>query len=202
MIDMKKMIVIAAAVLFAGTASAQDTEKKRFTKGFNVGINHANVLLANGSNGGSVQNGTGFRMGLISSFAFSERISIDPKAELSFNTSTFWDGTQEFEINPVDLELLGHLKVKTKKRGFSPYFIAGPNVKIPLARNSATLPTRQDVAIDLGVGWDVPLGKKVRIAPELRYSIGLINITESNTIQDLKFHNVSLLLNFSGRPRL
>ncbi|NVK63935.1 MAG: PorT family protein [Flavobacteriales bacterium] len=199
---MKKMIVFAAAFLLAGMVSAQDTEKKRFTKGFNVGINHANALLDNSNGGGSIQNGTGFRMGLISSFAFSERISIDPKAELSFNTSTFWDGNQEFAINPVDLELLGHLKVKTKKRGFSPYFIAGPNLKIPLARNNATLPTRQDVAIDLGVGWDVPLGKKIRIAPELRYSIGLMNITESNSVQDLKFHNVSLLLNFSGRPRL
>ncbi len=199
---MKKMIVFAAAFLLAGMVSAQDTEKKRFTKGFNVGINHANALLNNSNGGGSIQNGTGFRMGLISSFAFSERISIDPKAELSFNTSTFWDGNQEFAINPVDLELLGHVKVKTKKRGFSPYFIAGPNLKIPLARNNATLPTRQDVAIDLGVGWDVPLGKKIRIAPELRYSIGLMNITESNSVQDLKFHNVSLLLNFSGRPRL
>ncbi len=199
---MKKMIVFAAAFLLAGMVSAQDTEKKRFTKGFNVGINHANALLDNSNSGGSIQNGTGFRIGLISSFAFSERMSIDPKAELSFNTSTFWDGNQEFAINPVDLELLGHVKVKTKKRGFSPYFIAGPNLKIPLARNNATLPTRQDVAIDLGVGWDVPLGKKIRIAPELRYSIGLMNITESNSVQDLKFHNVSLLLNFSGRPRL
>lgn len=199
---MKKMIVITAALLLTGMVSAQDAEKKRFTKGFNVGVNHANVLLQDATNGTSVQNGTGFRMGLISSFAFSERISFDPKAELSFNTSTFWDGTEEFAINPVDVELLGHLKVKTKKRGFSPYFIAGPNLKIPVARNSGTLPTRQDVALDLGVGWDVPLGKKVRIAPELRYSIGLVNITESNSVHDLKFHNVSLLLNFSGRPRL
>ncbi len=196
------MIVVTAALLITGMASAQDTEKKRFTKGFNVGVNHANVLLQNANNGESIQNGTGFRVGLISSFAFSERISFDPKAELSFNTSTFWDGTQDFAINPVDVELLGHLKVKTKKRGFSPYFLAGPNLKIPVARNSGTLPTRQDVALDLGVGWDVPLGKKIRIAPELRYSIGLVNITESNSVQDLKFHNVSLLLNFSSRPRL
>lgn len=200
---MKKVILFTAAFLITGMASAQVSGKKRFTKGFNVGVNHANVLLRDYNNGGSVQNGTGFRFGLISSFAFSERISIDPKAELSFNTSTFWDGTQEFAINPVDLEFLGHLKVKAKKKGFSPYFIAGPNVKIPLGQNNATtLPTRQDVALDLGVGWDVPLGKKIRISPELRYSIGLVNLSESSTISDLKFHNVSLLLNFSGRPRL
>ncbi len=200
---MKRVSLIIAAFLISGIASAQDSGKKRFTKGFNLGVNHANVLLRDHNNGGTVQNGIGYRFGLISSFAFSERISIDPKAELSFNTSTFWDGTQEFAFNPVDLEFLAHLKVKTKKKGFSPYFIAGPNVKIPLGQNNATtLPTRQDVALDLGIGWDVPLGKKIRIAPELRYSIGLVNLTETTTISDLKFHNISLLLNFSGRPRL
>jgi len=200
---MKRVSLIVAAFLLAGMASAQDVGKKRFTKGFNLGVNHANVLLRDNANGTNVENGLGFRFGLISSFAFSERISFDPKAELSFNTSTFWDGTQEFAINPVDVELIGHLKVKTKKKGFSPYFIAGPNVKIPLGQNSrATMPTRQDVALDLGVGWDVPLGRKIRVAPELRYSIGLVNLSESSSISDLKFHNVSLLLNFSGRPRL
>ncbi len=200
---MKRVILFTAAFLISGIASAQSSNKKRFTTGFNLGINHANVLLDNNSNGGSIQNGTGFRMGLISSLALGQRISIDPKAELSFNTSTFWDGTQSFAINPVDLEFITHLKVKTKKRGFSPYFLAGPNVKVPLQRNNAiTLPTRQDVALDLGIGLDVPLGKKIRISPELRYSIGLINITESSTISDLKFHNISLILNFAGRPRL
>lgn len=200
---MKRVSLIIAAFLLAGMASAQDLGKKRFTKGFNFGVNQANVLLQDNSNGTYVQNGLGFRFGLISSLALSERISIDPKAELSFNTSTFWDGSEELRINPVDLEFIGHLKVKTKKKGFSPYFIAGPNVKVPLGNNSAaTLPTRQDVAIDLGVGWDVPLGRKIRVAPELRYSIGLVNLSESSSISDLKFHNISLLLNFSGRPRL
>jgi hypothetical protein len=200
---MKRVSLIIAAFLISGIASAQVSGKKRFTKGFNVGVNHANVLLKDYNNVGTVQNGIGYRFGLISSFSFSERISIDPKAELSFNTSTFWDGTQEFKINPVDLEFITHLKVKRKKRGLSLYAIAGPNVKIPLGRNDAlTLPTRQDVALDFGIGLDLPLGKKIRVSPELRYSIGLLNITESSSVSDLKFHNISLILNFSGRPRL
>ena len=200
---MKRVILFTAAFLITGIASAQKSDKKRFTTGFNLGINHANVLLEDNSNGGSIQNGLGFRMGLVSSLALSRRISLDPKAELSFNTSTFWDGTQEFAINPVDLEFITHLKVRTKPCPFSPYFIAGPNVKIPLGRNdAATLPTRQDVALDIGIGLDVPLGRKIRVSPELRYSVGLVNISERAAIQDLKFHNISLILNFSGRPRL
>ncbi|MCJ8288627.1 MAG: outer membrane beta-barrel protein [Crocinitomicaceae bacterium] len=200
---MKRVILFTAAFLITGIASAQKSDKKRFTTGFNLGVNHANVFLQDNSSGGYVQNGLGFRMGLISSLALTQRISFDPKAELSFNTSSFWDGTQEFAINPVDLEFMTHIKVKTKKRGFSPYFIAGPNVKIPLGRNDVlTLPTRQDVALDIGIGLDVPFGKKIRVSPELRYSIGLMNITQSSTISDLKFHNISLILNFSGRPRL
>lgn len=200
---MKRVILFTAAFLITGIASAQKSDKKRFTTGFNLGVNHANVLLENNSNGGYIQNGLGFRMGLVSSLALTRRISLDPKAELSFNTSTFWDGTQEFAINPVDLEFITHLKVRTKPCPFSPYFIAGPNVKIPLGRNDAvTLPTRQDVALDIGIGLDVPFGRKVRVSPELRYSIGLVNISERTSVQDLKFHNISLILNFSGRPRL
>ena len=199
---MKHIILFTAAFLISSISSAQNSGKKRLTTGFNLGINHANVLLQNNSTGEYVQNGLGFRMGLVSSLALGRRLSIDPKAELSFNTSTFWDGTQEFKINPVDMEFITHIKVRTKPCPFSPYFILGPNVKVPLGRNDAmTIPTRQDVALDLGVGFDLPIGR-IRVSPELRYSIGLINITQSERISDLKFHNISLILNFSGRPRL
>ena len=72
---MKRVSLIIAAFLLAGMASAQDLGKKRFTKGFNFGVNQANVLLQDNSNGTYVQNGLGFRFGLISSLALSERYS-------------------------------------------------------------------------------------------------------------------------------
>ena len=59
---MKRVILFTAAFLITGIASAQKSDKKRFTTGFNLGVNHANVLLEDNSNGGSIQNGLGFRM--------------------------------------------------------------------------------------------------------------------------------------------
>lgn len=203
---MKKTMIIALFIPLAGWVCAQEDNirpKKRFTTGFNVGLNKANVLLNSPTVGAAVDNGIGVRLGLVSNLAISRRFSIEPKAELSFNTSRVTDGTTTYKVNPVDVELMAHLRTKLWKGGFSPYLTAGPNVKIPLGQRSEfTLPTRNDVAIDVGVGLDVPFGKKIRVSPELRYSFGLLNISQSNSVGDLKFHNVALILNFVGRPRL
>lgn len=196
---MKKIVVTLLVTLMVSATFGQCSRRnKRFTKGFDFGVNHAQALLQNNSVA-TIQNGRGFRVGIISSLMLSKRFYLEPKAELSFNTSTLTDvNGDRYKVNPVDLELIGHLRFKLRKGGLSPYIIAGPNVRIPLGTGDFTMPTRQDVAIDVGVGLDVPLFKW-RIAPELRYSYGLKNITESSSINDIRFHNVSLLLNLGGR---
>lgn len=202
---MKKIMLCALLVGATSLVFGQEkgkVRKKRFTTGFNIGVNHANALIANGTSS-TINNGLGLRFGLISNFAFAKRFSIEPKAELSFNTSSLNNGVENISINPVDLEFMTHLKFNLMRSGVSPYFIAGPNVKIPVGNGTrVTVPTRQDVAIDLGIGIDLPIGRKVRVAPELRYSYGLTNITQSSTLEDIRFHNISLILNFAGRPRL
>lgn len=197
---MNKLIVLAVLLIGSGIAQSQ-VDKKRFTTGFNIGVNHANLLLDEATQG-SIENGIGFRLGLISDFAFTKRISIQPKAELSFNNIKFRDGSQSLAVNPVNLDFISHLKIRTKPCPSSLYFVLGPNVKIPIGKeSSSTLPTRDDVALDLGIGYDLGIGN-IRISPELRYSIGLMNITESASVSDLRFHNISLLLNFSSQPKL
>ncbi len=197
---MKKIIILSVVVLAAGIATAQCNEKKRFTTGFNVGVNHADLVLDDATQG-TLDNGIGLRLGLISDFAFSNRFSIQPKAEVAFNNIKFRDGLQNQAVNPANLELMTHLKVRVKTKPSSFYFLAGPNLSVPLGNNQNTLLTRNDVALDLGAGFDLGIGK-IRISPELRYSIGLTNLSQSENISDLHFHNVSLLLNFSKKPRL
>lgn len=197
---MKHVLILVGALLISSVTLAQTTEKKRFTTGFNLGVNHANLILDEASQG-SIDNGIGFRLGLISDFAFSNRFSFQPKAELSFNNIRFQDGVQNIAVNPVNLEFMTHFKIRTKTKPSSLFFTVGPNVRIPIGNGNQTLPTRDDVALDLGIGYDLGLGK-IRVSPELRYSIGLVNITESSSIHDLRFHNISLLLNFSKKPQL
>lgn len=201
---MKKIIVFA--LLFSASNLAFGQKKlgnKRFTKGFNVGFNQANFIMESSNPLETINNGTGFRLGLISNFAINKRFSLEPQAELSFNSSQLISGGETRTINPVDLEFMLHAKAKLRKGGLSPYIIAGPNVKIPLGNeNGLTVPTRQNVGIDIGVGLDVPFGRRILIAPELRYSFGLTSINENSNYSDIKFHNVALILNLSGRPRL
>ena len=199
---MKTIVLSIAALLITGIASAQYYTQKRFSTGFNLGMNHANAILDDNSNGGVVQNGIGFRLGLISDFAYTKRFSIQPKAEISFNKIKFRDESQELNVSPVNIEFSSHFKIRVKPCPSSVYFLFGPNVRIPIGSEATTtLPTRKDVALDLGIGYDLGFGN-IRISPELRYSIGLLNITRATNVRDLKFHNISLLLNFSGRPRL
>ncbi|MFT5779837.1 MAG: hypothetical protein ACI837_002796 [Crocinitomicaceae bacterium] len=201
---MKKGIVILIVLLSVGMSYGQCGKKskgkgKRITTGVNFGINKANALIE-GNPSAVIENGLGFRLGVTSNLALTRRFSIEPKAELSFNTSSITEGGESIKIRPADLELMAHLKVKLLKGGFSPYLVIGPNVKVPLGNGALTMPTRDNLSIDLGIGLDVPLGR-LKIAPELRYSYGLMNINRDSSIGDLKFHNVALILNIGGRPR-
>ncbi len=204
---MQKIIaMVLVATCIGVTYGQENTErekvrKKRFSTGFNIGVNHANLLLP-GNTDATVDNGIGYRFGLMSNLALSKRISLEPKAEVSFNTSSFLQDGQEFTINPVNIELVGHMKFNLSRTGLSPYIVAGPNLRLPIGQGQLRMPSRENVAIDLGVGLDMPIGRKVRIAPELRYSFGLMDITQSENVNDIRFHNVSLILNFAGRPRL
>ncbi|MCH2224890.1 MAG: PorT family protein [Crocinitomicaceae bacterium] len=200
---MKKIILFALLFSASNMVFGQKAlRNKRFTKGFNVGFNHANFLMESSNPLETINNGTGFRLGLISNLAISKRFSLEPQAELSFNSSQLIYGEEQRTINPVDLEFMIHAKLKLRKGGLSPYLIAGPNVKFPLGdKNSLVVPTREHVGIDMGIGLDVPFGRRVLVSPELRYSFGLTSINENSTYSDIKFHNVALILNLSGRPR-
>ena len=103
-------------------------------------------------------------------------------------------------MSPTNLELLGHFKVKLRQGSLSPYVVFGPNLRVPIQglNRDNLIPTKENVALDIGIGLDVPLFK-FRIAPELRYSYGLMNINRSSNMDDMKYHNIALVLNLSGR---
>jgi hypothetical protein len=200
---MKNLVVILIVLLSAGMSYGQTqerTKKKRLSTGVNFGINKANAVLS-GNSSAAVENGLGFRLGVTSDLALSKRFSIAPKAEMSFNTSSITENGERTSIRPVDLELMAHLKINLLKCGLSPYLVVGPNIKMPIGSGALTMPTRDNLSLDLGVGLDVPFGR-FKIAPELRYSYGLMNINRESSLGDLKFHNIALILNIGGRSRL
>jgi hypothetical protein len=201
---MKNAVVALIFAIVVSPAFAQCGKKmnkdKFATFGVDFGVNRSNLSFSSPQTGGdNITNGLGYRLGLVSNFQLTRRFSFAPKAELSFNASGLTSGTENYDVNPTNLELLGHLKFKLRKGSLSPYIIVGPNARIPIGTNRDNLlPTKEDVAIDLGIGLDVPIFRK-RIAPELRYSFGLTNINRNSTVSDVKYHNISLVLILAGR---
>lgn len=59
-----------------------------------------------------VSNGSGFRLGLLSSIKFNDVISLWTKAELAFNQSKVFfsdlDNSTFYKVMPISLEFLSH----------------------------------------------------------------------------------------------
>ncbi len=147
----------------------------------------------------------GIRMGIFAEYEALDFLFIAPRAELSFNNGKVdlpnLDGSNSvYEVMPISLDLMAHFIFKKEGSRLSPYFLVGPNFKMPLSQktdDTTEFPTAPDFAIDFGIGVDKAF-RDFWFAPELRYSYGLLNVNENPAIQSLGFHSVSLVLNFKG----
>ena len=201
---MKKVVVFALFAMVLTPSFGQEKSKKEAevkpkfaTFGFSAGINRSNLSFrAEDRNFSDITNGLGYRFGVISNFRLGSHLSVAPKMELSFNASKIERDGVSYEMNPLNIEFIGHLKYKFLKGRFSPYVIAGPNMRVPVKSGSMTF-TNRDIAIDVGVGLDIPLFK-LGISPELRYSFGVSEMMEETAFRNVKYHNIALVLNFSG----
>jgi hypothetical protein len=188
------------AGLTCGCRGDKDRDRKIATFGFSFGVNRSNLQFgAAQENGDQIVNGMGYRLGVVSELRLGKRFVVSPKADLSFNAGQLKQANTDFAVSASSLELMAHLKYRMMRSNFSPYILAGPNYRVPLAnRNNNAVPTSSDVAIDVGVGVDIPL-IGFKLSPELRYSYGLSNVTNSDAFSDLNHHNIALSLIFTGK---
>ena len=202
---MKKVLLIALCAMVTPVIYAQesskpeDAEKPRFmTFGFSLGINQSNFSLrANDRPTGNITNGLGYRAGVTSNFRFGDHLSVAPKAELSFNATRLEDDGISYKMNPINLELAGHVKYKFLSGDFSPYGLIGPNARIPISSGVGII-TNKDIALDLGAGLDIPI-LRYKISPEIRYSFGIKGLMEETAFSNIKYHNIAIVVVFSGR---
>lgn len=217
---MKRLSLFGASVLLATGLNAQNmtgfsqpefpqltncacsgktgSKSKFLTFGFDLGVNRSNLQFGSTQeNGDQITNGLGYRLGIVSNMQFTKRFSFLPKAEMSFNASQLEQSNTSYNVNAINLEFLGHLKYKFARGNFSPYILSGPNFRLPIDRNESNdVPVQEGWAIDVGAGLDIPFGV-FKMAPEIRYSYGLSNITSSSNFSDLRFHNIALVLVFT-----
>lgn len=208
---MKKVSVAIFVLLLSKSAlsqtmeNAQVTPLKRLHVGFNLGVNYSNLLVTDKPAYAEISNKIGGRLGILADFRLNKIISWSPKAELAFHDNKIRfqpteDISYTYKVMPMSLEIMNHFVFKDAKRKVSPYFYFGPNVRIPLQKritDTSQFRTNPDFAIDFGIGLEKPFNS-FRIAPELRYSMGLRNVNGSAMIKSVKFHTVSLIFNFTS----
>lgn len=213
---MRKVILTSLTLLFFTPFYAQTNGQKNSAAdrkpsfGFNIGINHS-LLQSDGlDEGAKINNEFGTRLGLFGEFPITNSLSYSPKVELSFHRSSVelpiplayppYETTGTFRVSPVFLEVISHLILKGNKNQNHFYFLVGPNLKIPIqTRNQEFLAftSRPDVALDFGIGFNQNI-KDFKVAPELRYSMGFLDLNEEQYNGSIQLHTISFVLNFKG----
>lgn len=205
--NMKNILLLTIVLLFSLSVFSQtennnDERKLRF--GFNFGTNYSNLQSEQPlPNNAKISKGIGFSVGLLMDYLITKDFIFSPKTELSFYNSsvefTYPDNSNyTYKIFPISLNFMTHFIYKIGNSKVVPYIIVGPNFKIPISKKptiSSEFYTNSDFAIDFGIGFENKI-KAFIIAPEVKYSWGLLNINGNPSLQTLNFHNVSLVLNF------
>lgn len=206
---MKKITLAFLLSVLAITAQAQnetDTIVSKLKLGVNVGINQSILLAPEGlPEQASVENRMGMSMGLFLEYNLGKFITVSPKAELFLNKANVEylnnDGFEStYYLSPVLMDLKLHIIAGKQNGKLKPYFLVGPNVRIPLfnkSENPSEFGSNGDLALDLGVGLD-RVFKKTTIAPELRYTYGFYNVNGNPRYRSLNLHTVSLIFNFKS----
>jgi hypothetical protein len=204
---MKKSFLITCVALNTCTILAQTTENKDNSKlkfGFNFGTNYSllNTKKELPSNT-AIYNGFGTKLGLMMDYSITPSLLFSPKIEMAFNKSgavtTNSDNTRStYKVFETTIEMMTHLVYKIGDKKTLPYLLLGPNFRMPLEKksnSSSSFNNKSDLAIDFGLGLENKL-KNFTLAPEIRYSLGLLNVNKNPALQELNYHNISLVLNF------
>ena len=204
---MVKLILTATVAFCTFVCFAQSEGKtidNKLRYGFNLGTNysflHSKEALPNNS---EIYNSVGVKIGVFMDYSIAKNLIFSPKTELAFNesgieTTNNDNSISDYQVLPISLDIMAHLVYKIGDGKTIPYLLAGPNFRLPLnnkSRSSADFHNQSDIAIDFGIGLENRL-KCFIFAPEIRYSLGLLNINENPGFQTLNYHNISLVLNF------
>lgn len=191
------------------SAIAQDSLVNKITPlkfGFTLGYNRS-LAFAKGNTAEvtKINNGNGFQLGFLLEFKLKNNFIFSPKAETCFsNCSILYKNNNTevtYDVLPVQTDVMLHvMKVVTKNKHI-PYLLAGPNLRTKVQQNRKQLVSQNavmDLAFDIGCGIQKS-SNYCLFAPELRYSIGLLNINEKQSeLKHVYFHKLSILLAIKG----
>ncbi len=221
---MKRTISVTAFVLLNLFTFAQDNQEipptnvaKKALYGFSCGYNASKLTLDEvGTYCVSPINGYGINLGVVMDYHLTPTVFLNPDARLVFHRGKLIYETAsrplevEVETEVTNVEFSLHIGYKLKGKKCRPYVLAGPNFKVNTISEEELNPNQihmkmqpHDLATDIGAGMVISLPHFV-IAPELRYSIGMVDINGSSayfyntSIANLRRNSLMVILNFKG----
>ncbi len=196
------LIIISSLSCFKGITQKDTVKPKRFYYGIHIGANYSIVETRQELPPNSfTYNGWGYKVGWDFGYLVGERLFVNPTVTFSLNKCGV-EQTRNTEINRYEV-YQGALEVAALLRfslfnNPSVYLVAGPSMRFPIQvgeSNTTTFTTDSGSSVDCGVGLSHRIGRYM-IAPEIRYSHGLTNINANPVYRDLRYNNVSFVLNF------
>lgn len=199
------MILIVASVATMTNAQTDTLSSKPLQFGFLIGADYSSLQTPRSIPDTVIVSGNmGLRLGVAANYAFSKLLSLSAQGELSFNNarvSRFESSAlKTWKVFPASIDLRMHATFTDKNNRLEPYFFIGPGAKIPLAahvnlQNNLNYSSRGSATLDVGIGINKPF-HAFRLQPELRYSFGLNNLSNTPGVRSMYFHTLSLLVKF------
>lgn len=203
-------------------------DQKMYHFGFNLGMHTQSMPIINTgfqqTNGevwfaGIPSYSLGFNIGIIADLYLNEHFNLRTNPTVYFGEKSIVfkeesnkqeDYKKVFKANYLTLPI--HVKFSgTRTKNFRPYLIAGPYASFAIAnkKNEAIRFRNYDIGLDFGIGCNLYL-PYFKLSPELRFSLGLINIVNtkrsdlanpelvkySDAISSGKNRMISLIFNF------
>lgn len=190
---------------FSFISLSQDIDnipKRKPSLGFSLGANYSALYNSNAISELEINNAPGFQLGVFANFPISERWSISPKSELSFNYSSVIANNVKYRVDPFNLNFMAHFKymIKGYNNKYKPYISFGPNLRTPIkgSYEGVAYDTKLALNIDFAFGVQIE-AKHFFISPELRFSGGVTDIRRNPEGKMLRGSAASLIINFSSK---
>lgn len=206
---MKKSIITSIFIFLvfsAKTIAQNQTENVRKTTfGISASLNYSNLSIQ--SDQGfeyDTKNSFGREVGFLMERRLSSFTFLSPRVNASFNIAHLNEKngnvtTNQFKVMPLRLDFMMYTIFRDEKHKLQPYFFFGPSIKTPL--NNVNGIQQYSLVTDIGVDLGIGLNKaftNFQFAPELKYSFGLMNLSRTIGVNDMKLHTLSLVFNIKN----
>ena len=194
---MKKFAFLSILIFNSILIFAQNSSNKDFFKispliGLDFGhlkVENSDLGIANEINSLETQNNFGFSLGLKYDFNITNQFSISPQTLISFQSSSLnFDlenqDNREEDVEPVTIEIPIHFTFKKiSEKRINPVVFGGLRYIYDISNEEEDDRLdlkKNDFAIDSGAGLEVKLDK-YNLRAEFIYTLGLVNLKNSNT---------------------